>query len=87
MAMLDQPVPQARSATRADGSPRSRRSTSAMPGSHCLASRLRNSARLNSGRPSGAHGSEGGAPPLRAASATSGIQRAARTISVPLNAW
>jgi hypothetical protein len=36
---------------------------------------------LNSGRPSGAHGSGGGAPPLRNASATSGIQRAARTIS------
>src|SRR5580693_99653 len=63
MAMLDQPVPQARSATRADGSPRSRRSTSAIAGSHFLASRLRNTARLNSGRPSGAHGSGGGAPP------------------------
>jgi len=49
-----------------------------MAGSHCFASRLRNTARLNSGRPSGAHDSGGSAPPLRIASATSGIQRAAR---------
>ena len=58
-----------------------------MAGSHCFASRLRNTARLNSGRPSGAHGSAAGAPPPRIASATAGIQRAARTISIPLNAW
>ena len=87
MAMLDQPVPQARSATRAGGSPRSRRSTSAMAGSHCLASRLRYTARLNSGLPSGAHGCGAGAPPPRIASATAGIQRAARTSSTPLNPW
>ena len=46
MAMLDQPGPQARSATRAGGSLRSRWSTSAMAGSHRVPSRLRYRARL-----------------------------------------
>jgi hypothetical protein len=83
MAMLDQPVPQATSATRAGGSARRRRSTSGIAGSHRLPSRLRNRARLNSALPSGSHGSGGGAPPCRNASTRSGSGRAARTASTP----
>jgi hypothetical protein len=86
MAMLDQPVPQPRSATRAAGSARSRRSTAPMAGSHSRPSRFTNSARLNSARPSGAHDIGGGAPPWRNASTTSGMGRAARTSSTPLKA-
>jgi hypothetical protein len=87
MAMLDQPVPHATSATRAGGSPRRRRSTSGIAGSHRLPSRLTNSARLNSALPSGAHGSGGGAPPVRNASTSCGRERPARTTSTPLCAW
>ena len=86
MARLDQPVPQPRSATRAGGSARSRRSTSPMAGSHSVPSRFTNSARLNSALPSGSHDIGGGAPPCRNASTTSGSGRAARTSSTPLKA-
>src|SRR5215472_6727450 len=84
--MDDHPEPQARSATRAPGEALSRSSTAPIAGSHDLPSRCRNVARLKSGRPSGAHAVAGGAPPVRKASTRSGSDRAARAISVPLNA-
>jgi hypothetical protein len=85
IAMLDQPDPHARSATRAGGSRRSRWSTSAMAGSHRVPSKFKNTARLYSARPSGAQASGGGAPPVRNASTSCGSHRPARTISTPLN--